>query len=176
MDGQHRSTSKCLISSVCLLLRSALCVFPFFFPSARVCLEKLWKIDLKFDALNQLPSAASLPLHVQRTKALQGPHLLTIPLSPCLSSSLHDSVPLGFFSCLTLIYFSLGSAFVWLCPSIFKWWVSAAQIQDLRLPNCVIMLSHGDAVLLVLWASAPCLWLLTLPWPMRLWKISSQET
>lgn len=64
-----------------------------------VCLDTLYKIDLEFVALNQLPSAdASQALCVQGTKAFKVPHLLTISLSfyVCLSLSMTQSLLASF--------------------------------------------------------------------------------
>ena len=57
----------------------------------------------------------------------------------CLASSFHDSLPLSFFSYLTLIYFSATSPFLQLCPSFLEWRMNAAQMRALHLLHWIIM-------------------------------------
>lgn len=67
--------TKCLLLCACPFLRPRVCVYVSLFGQA----IKDW---FRAVSLKQLPSAASLTFHVERTKAFRGPHLLSIPLSP----------------------------------------------------------------------------------------------
>lgn len=94
--------TKCLLLCVCVCVRGC----PFLCPCVCVPLSlfgQAIKDWFRVVALKQLPSAASLTLCVERTKAFRGPHLLSIPPSPSVCLPLPTAL---FFLAVVLVLHS----------------------------------------------------------------------
>lgn len=177
--SQHRSTTKCLALSACLWL--LLCVCPFLCPCVFVCMRlfgqavKNWFRVCCFEPTAKCCLTNS-PCSENKSFSRSPPtNHSSLFLSP--ASSLHDSLPLGFFSCLTLIYFNPTSPFLWLRSFVSVCSTSAAQIWALHMLRRVITLSCERRCFVWYreWASAR--WAsFKILCSMRLWQIRSQET